>query len=131
MNNLREHVGLWMQLDTNIQQYNSKVKDLKTRKMNIEEKILKEIETKELKNIKFKMSNSNIYYNTTYTLPPLNNKLLDDVLSKYLSKENVGKILKDIEQQRERTRKPSINLKRKEIKERKKSTKSKLPIRTK
>jgi len=123
MNNLREHVGQWLQLDTNIQQYNNKLKEIKTKKTTVEEKILKEIETRNLKDIKFKMSNNNVYYHTTYTLPPLNNILLESVLLKYTSKENVSKILKDIEQQREHSRKPSVNLKRKVIKERKKSTK--------
>ena len=71
MNNFRENIGHWLQLDANIQQYNNKIKELKTKKSNVEEKILKEIETKDLKNTKFKMSNNNIYYHTTYTLPPL------------------------------------------------------------
>ena len=132
MNTLRENVGQWLHLDTNIQQYNCKVKELKTKKLGIEETILKEIETRNLKETKFKMSNNNIYYHTTYTLPPLNNTLLENVLLKYTSKENVNKILKDIEQQREQSRKPSINLKRKIIKERKKSNKrSKIPISSK
>ena len=132
MNNLRENVGQWLNLDTNIQHYNCKVKELKTKKTEIEAKILKEIETRNLKETKFKMSNNNIYYHTTYTLPPLNNTLLETVLLKYTSKENVNKILKDIEQQREQTRKPSINLKRKVIKDRKKSNKrSKIPISSK
>lgn len=125
MNNFRENIGHWLQLDANIQQYNNKIKELKTKKSNVEEQIIKEIETKDLKNTKFKMSNNNIFYHTTYTLPPLNAKLLESVLLKYTSKDNVGKILKDIENQREMGRKPSINLKRKEIKQRKKSTKSK------
>ena len=129
MNALRENVQYWLQYDANIQKYNKSLKELKTKKSIIEEKILKEIESKELKNTKFKMSNNNIYYHTTYTLPPLNNKLLETVLSKYTSKDNVSKILKDIEQQREGARKPTISLKRKEIKERKKSTKrSKIPV---
>ena len=46
---------------SNIQQYNNKIKELKTKKSNVEEKILKEIETKDLKNTKFKMSNNNIF----------------------------------------------------------------------
>ena len=126
MNNFRENIGQWLQLDANIQQYNNKIKELKTKKSNVEEKILKEIETKDLKNTKFKMSNNNIFYNTTYTLPPLNAKLLESVLLKYTSKDNVAKILTYIENQRESGRKPSISLKRKEIKQRKKSTKSKI-----
>lgn len=123
MNNFRENISQWLQLDANIQQYNTKIKELKTKKIALEENIIKEIESKDLKNTKFKLSNNNIYYHTTYTLPPLNAKLLESVLLKYTSKDNVGKILKDIENQRENARKPSINLKRKEIKERKKSTK--------
>lgn len=125
MNNFRENIGQWLQLDANIQQYNCKIKELKTKKTILEDKIIKEIEAKNLKNTKFKMSNNNIFYHTTYTMPPLNAKLLQSVLLKYISKDNVEKILKDIDNQREISRKPSINLKRKEIKQRKKSTKSK------
>ena len=47
-----------------------------------------------------------------------------------MSKDNVSKILKDIEQQRERGRKPSISLKKeKNLRSEKKSTKrSKIPM---
>ena len=54
MNNFRENIGQWLQLDANIQQYNNKIKELKTKKSNVEEKILKEIETKTLKILNLK-----------------------------------------------------------------------------
>ena len=49
MNALRENVQYWPQHDYSIQQHNKSLKEFKNKKSIIEEKIQKEIETKDLK----------------------------------------------------------------------------------
>ena len=107
----------WIELDNKIYEINTKLKEIKTEKSNLEDKLLKYMETNNLKNTNITLANNIISYNTTNTQPSITIKLLTDVLDDTIHDDNIKKrILTNINIKKQEGIKYNTGLKRKKTK---------------
>ena len=119
MNNfeyISKNISAILNLDEKIKILNEKQKLLKKERENIEERVLDVLNKNNLAEKKFRLENNSIFCTKNQTLPPLNSKLLFEILSKYMSKDKVDFLIEKIDQHRNNNRKETIVLKRKVIK---------------
>jgi len=113
----------WDSQNVTIKKLNTYLKNIKEKKHTLEVSILETIKHNNLTQKKLKLENNHIFYNTTYTMPPLSNKLLETVLDEFIDSKVKDQILDKIRKFRENNKIESVNLKKKSI-YRKKSNKS-------
>ena len=107
----------WIELDNKINEINIKLKEIKTEKSNLEEQLLKYMETNNLKNTNVTLNNNIITYNTTTTQPSITIKLLTEVLDNTIQEDNIKKrILTNINLKKQQGIKFNTSLKRKKTK---------------
>ena len=90
-----------------------KTKDLKKKREIIENELMDLIKKNNLEDKKFLFNDRKIFINKCTTLAPLNIKILEEVLNKYLDKSKANMILKEIEKYRNDNKKEVIKVKRK------------------
>jgi hypothetical protein len=113
---LSETITILLRLDESIKELNNQQKELKKKRDIIEDKVLEILNKNKLTEKKFLLNNNSIFCIKSNTLPPINTLLLETILSKYISKNEVDFILKQIDDYRQNNRKETILLKRKAIK---------------
>lgn len=113
---LSETITILLRLDESIKELNNQQKELKKKRDIIEDKVLEILNKNKLTEKKFLLNNNSIFCIKSNTLPPINTLLLETILSKYISKNEVDFILKQIDDYRQNNRKETIILKRKAIK---------------
>ena len=107
----------WIELDNKINYINMNLKEIKTEKSNLEDKLLKYMETNNLKNTNITLDNNIITYNTTTTQPSITIKLLTEVLEDTIQDDNIKKrILTNINIKKQEGVKYNTSLKRKKTK---------------
>jgi len=113
----------WESHNDTIKKLNVYTKSIKDKKNKLELSILDTIKQNNLTHKKLKLENNHIFYNTTYTMPPLSIKLLETILDEFIDSKAKEQILEKIKKFRENNKSESICLKKKLI-HRKKSNKS-------
>jgi len=113
---LSETIKILLRLDESIKELNNQQKELKKKRDILEENVLEILNKYNLTEKKFLLNNNSIFCTKSNTLPPINSSLLETILSKYISKNEVDFILKQIDDYRQNNRKETILLKRKAIK---------------
>jgi len=113
---LSETIKILLRLDESIKELNNQQKELKKKRDILEENVLEILNKYNLTEKKFLLNNNSIFCTKSNTLPPINSSLLETILSKYISKNEVDFILKQIDDYRQNNRKETIILKRKAIK---------------
>ena len=111
----------WISLNDLINQKQEELKKIKTEKDNHEQHLINFIEQNQLKKNKFTMRGESIHYSEVFNPPSISIKLIIEALEKYVSKEQLGKIISLIKQKRDQLRKVNKVIKNKKIKPRKKS----------
>ena len=111
----------WISLNDLINQKQEELKKIKTEKENHEQNLIDFIEKNQLKKNKFTMRGESIHYSEVFNPPSISIKLIIEALEKYVSKEQLGKIISLIKQKREQLKKVNKVIKNKKIKPRKKS----------
>jgi len=107
----------WIELDNKINDINMNLKEIKTEKSTLEEKLLKYMEINNLKNTNITLDNNIITYNTTTTKPSITIKLLTEVLEDTIHDDNIKKrILTNINIKKQEGIKYNTSLKRKKTK---------------
>lgn len=112
-NKLTKTMNELFSIDEEIKTLNSKTKDLKKKREIIENELMDLIKKNNLEDKKFLFNDRKIFLNKCSTLAPLNIKLLEQVLLKYLDKSKTNMILKEIEKYRNDNKKEVIKVKRK------------------
>lgn len=112
-NKLTETMNELFSVDEQIKYLNSKTKDLKKKREIIENELMGLIKKNNLEDKKFLFNDRKIFLNKCITLAPLNIKMLEIVLNKYLDKSKTNMILKEIEKYRNDNKKEVIKVKRK------------------
>lgn len=123
LSQLSNDIQEWNNHNDTIKKINNYLKNVKEQKNNLELSILDTIKQNNLTDKKLKLENNHIFYNKTYTMPPLSTKLLETVLDEFTDSNTKNTILEHIKIFREKNKSESITLKKKSI-NRKKSTKS-------
>ena len=100
-------------IDEQIKSLNSKTKYLKKDREIIENQLMDLIKKNNLEDKKFLFNDRKIFLNKYSTLPPLNIKMLEQILNNNLDKSKTNMILKDIEKYRNENKKEIIKVKRK------------------
>ena len=127
LSQLSKDIIEWDSHNETIKKLNDYTKNVKEKKNKLELSILNTIKHTNLTQKKLKLENNHIFYNTTYTMPPLSIKLLETVLDEFIDSKYKEQILEKIKIFRENNKTESVSLKKKTI-NRKKSNKSrKLP----
>lgn len=116
MSNLSSELGnnikLWMQYENNIKLINSKLKEVKDSKNNVENNILRILSSNNLTNKKIKVNNSYITCQYNYQNPGLSYKFIESALTEYLNNEEESKkICEFIKSKRETNKKKKVGLK--------------------
>lgn len=112
-----ESIKKWVQIQQLLENNNKKIKVLRKNKDELEQNILKYMETQHMENTKLKISNSNIIYNKTFNIAPLSINLIQETLNEYINNsKDVDNILELIKLKREKNKKMNIQLKKKNIK---------------
>ena len=81
----------WLELDNNINETNTKLKEIKNEKNNLENKILKYIKNNNLKEKTINLGNNAFIYNNNNITPSLSIKLLSEVLNESVPDESLRK----------------------------------------
>ena len=100
-------------IDEQINSVNIKIKDLKIKRDSIELELMDILEKNKLENKKLILNNKELFINKCSTLPPLNIKIVKDILNNYLDNIKTTMIIKDIENYRNNNKKEKIKIKRK------------------
>ena len=107
----------WLSLEETITNYNHHIKKIKEQKNLLEQKLLKFIETNNLKNTQFSIDNNNISYSIINTNASLSIKLIEEVLNETVHDKNLKhRIMTNINTKKTKLSKKSINLKNKKTK---------------
>jgi hypothetical protein len=122
-NKLSIQINEWLKYNDNIDKINGHLKIIKSNKSELEQNIIYTLEENNLTDKKLRVGNSHIQYNITNSMPPLSLKLLENILSEYLTPQLKEKILNKILTDRESLKSHSVSLKKKNI--RKKSSRVK------
>ena len=123
LSKLSNDITEWESHNDTIKKLNTYLKSVKDKKHTLELSILDTLKQNNLTQKKLKLENNHIFYNTTYTMPPLSTKLLETVLDEFIDSKAKELILEKIKKFRENNKTESICLKKKSI-HRKKSNKS-------
>jgi len=112
-NKLTKTMNELFSIDEQIKSLNSKTKYLKKDREIIENQLMDLIKKNNLEDKKFLFNDRKIFLNKYSTLPPLNIKMLEQILNNNLDKSKTNMILKDIEKYRNENKKEIIKVKRK------------------
>ena len=123
-NKLSLQINEWINYTETIDKFNAQLKTIKSNKSTLEQNIIYTLEENNLTDKKLRVGNSHIHYNITHTMAPLSLKLLENVLTEYLTPHLKEKILEKIMCDRESLKSQSISLKKKNV-YRKKSIRAK------
>jgi len=123
-NKLSLQINEWLKYTETIDKFNAQLKTIKSNKSTLEQNIIYTLEENNLTDKKLRVGNSHIHYNITHTMAPLSLKLLETVLTEYLTPHLKEKILEKIMRDRESLKSQSISLKKKNV-YRKKSIRAK------
>lgn len=100
-------------IDDKIKQLNSKNKELKKERETTENQLMDILKKHNLQDKKFVLNNKTLFLNTSSTLAPLNIKLVEEILLKYIGQPKTNMIIKDIEKYRDDNKKEVLKVKRK------------------
>jgi hypothetical protein len=100
-------------IDDKIKHLNSKNKELKKERESIEIQLMDTLKKQNLQDKKFILNNKTLFLNTSSTLAPLNIKLVEEFLLKYIGQPKTNMIIKDIEKYRDDNKKQVLKVKRK------------------
>lgn len=107
----------WLELDTQINEINTKMKEIKSEKNNLESQILSYIKNNNLNDKTINLGNNAFSYNTTTTHGSLSIKLITEVLNESIADESLRKrILNNINLKKQEITKYNYNLKVKKSK---------------
>jgi hypothetical protein len=123
-NKLSLQINEWLKYIDTIDKFNEHLKTIKSKKSTLEQNIINTLEENNLTDKKLRVGNSHIHYNITQSMPPLSLKLLENVLTEYLTPQLKEKILEKILCDRESLKSQSVSLKKKNV-NRKKSSRTK------
>jgi len=100
-------------IDDKIKHLNSKNKELKKERDTIEIQLMDTLKKHNLQDKKFILNNKTLFLNKSSTLAPLNIKLVEDILLKYIEQPITNMIIKEIEKYRDDNKKEVLKVKRK------------------
>lgn len=100
-------------IDDKIKHLNLKNKELKKERDTIEIQLMDTLKKHNLQDKKFILNNKTLFLNTSSTLAPLNIRLVEDFLLKYIGQPKTNMIIKAIEKYRDDNKKEVLKVKRK------------------
>lgn len=113
MDELKLNIAKYMKLDEELTKRNNVVKELRSKKNDIQKKILTFIELNNLKNTKINLNHCYIKYNINESLCPINMDFLDTCFNNYFNdSKKADDIIEFIERQRQLNKKKTIGLKK-------------------
>ena len=122
LSRLSEKMSNLLMIDEKIKKINDQNKYLKKERDEIEIEIFNFLKANNLQNKKFNINGKSLFLNKSSTLYPLNINLISEILSKHVDQNKKNNILRDIDYFRNKNKKETIKIKRKN---QKKSIKSK------
>ena len=100
-------------IDDKIKHLNSKNKELKKERETTENQLMETLKKHNLQDKKFILNNKTLFLNKSSTLAPLNIKLVEEILLKYIGQPKTNMIIKDIEKYRYDNKNEVLKVKRK------------------
>ena len=109
-NTFESDVKLWVQYDNEINELNSKIKEIKTRKININDKIEDYLNEQNLNSATIKISDGKLQFKENCTLQSLTLGYIKECLKDLISsEEQINSIMNHIKNKREKKFKFEIN----------------------
>ena len=96
-----EQIRKWASLDTQISEINSSTKALRLERNNIEQSILRHVESNALNNATIKLSDSRLQFVNSKTNQPLTYEFLKECLNDIMDEEEVNEVITYIRDKRE------------------------------
>jgi hypothetical protein len=93
--NLEKSIQSWVELDNELKRLNDRVKDIRTRKNDVEDKIMVYVENNEMNNSVVNISDGKIKFCETKQTSPLTLGFLEKCLSEVIANQNQVKQIMD------------------------------------
>ena len=121
-NNLKTYITNYLKLEEALNNRNKTIKEIRSKKNDMENLIIKLIEDNNLKNTKINLNHCYIKYNINETIHPLNIEFLKLFLTKYFNgdEKKIVPIIEFIQKERNLNKKQTISLKKFKTKSKKK-----------
>lgn len=114
MNDLKDSIKKWYDLDKNIEELNQQLSTMRDKKKELEQQVIIQMKQQGLQNKKLNIGPISIIYSSTMQLPPYNLELIEEVLDKLYKKGSPQSIqfLQLLHANRENNRKPNYCIKK-------------------
>ena len=86
MDDLKESIKMWYNLDKRIDELNLQLSTMRDKKKELEQNVILQMKKQGLQNKKLNIGPISIIYSTSMQLPPYNLELIEDVLDKLYKK---------------------------------------------